>query len=302
MAARIKDWLTKRRTAVLSLLVALATAEFVLVLEQTGQFHSAALLVGVPTFMAILLAVGVKPREHITGAALKWTSVGLLMAMPLFGIWAICILMASPIILSIVVFATRAIHRSRQNKSQLHGFIAIPLLLILSLEGTTELTTFDRREVVTVSKTVAASAHAIEQQLASELMFDRPLPFFLRLFPEIVGARGAGIEIGDRRVVRLVEKGSPRPIVGDVVFEVAERHGNFVRFVPIQDNTLVGRWLTWRYSEVTWQRIDAQHTRVTWTLGFERDLDPFWYFRPLERYGVRKAAEALIENVATPRN
>ncbi len=37
-------------------------------------------------------------------------------------------------------------------------------------------------------------------------------------------------------------------------------------------------------------------------MAFERRLDPYWYFGPLERFGVSKAAEALIDNVATPCN
>src|SRR5207237_9436479 len=59
-------------------------------------------------------------------------------------------------------------------------------------------------------------------------------------------------------------------------------------------------WLTWRSSEVRWNAVDADHTKVSWTLNFRRDLDPAWYFRPWERYAVHLAAEYLIENNATP--
>jgi len=39
---------------------------------------------------------------------------------------------------------------------------------------------------------------------------------------------------------------------------------------------------------------------VTWTLDYERGLDPAWYFGPWERYATRLAAGYLIDAVATP--
>jgi hypothetical protein len=39
---------------------------------------------------------------------------------------------------------------------------------------------------------------------------------------------------------------------------------------------------------------------VTWTLSYRRRLDPAFYFAPLERYGVRLAADYLIATLATP--
>ncbi len=59
-------------------------------------------------------------------------------------------------------------------------------------------------------------------------------------------------------------------------------------------------FLTWQSSEVEWHAIDAQTTRVTWSVRYRRDLDPAWYFGPMERYAVRLAAGYLIDSVATP--
>jgi len=59
-------------------------------------------------------------------------------------------------------------------------------------------------------------------------------------------------------------------------------------------------FLDWRESIVAWEPIDAQTTKVMWTLNYRRGLDPAWYFGPMERYAVRLAAGYLIETVATP--
>ncbi len=284
-------------------LMGIVVGEFVLILETTGEFHTAALYVGVPTFIAaLIIMLGAKTASGPTGRVLKWTAVALLLSMPLFGVGAVCVLMASPIIFAVAALTGLAGEGYRKNKRKLRLSIIFPALAILSIEGTTEFTTMDRFEVVSVERIVPASAEAVEDRLAAEASFDQPLPLFLRLFPKVIYAGGAGLDPGDRRSVRLVGKRFYEIVDGNLVFEVAVRESNRVRFVPVQDTTMIAHWLTWRYSEVAWQPVDDQHTRVTWTLAFQRELDPFWYFAPLERYGVSMAAEALIDNVATPRN
>jgi len=68
----------------------------------------------------------------------------------------------------------------------------------------------------------------------------------------------------------------------------------------VSDSSKVAHWLDWKSSEVDWTAVDAEHTRVNWTLHFERRLDPAWYFRPWERYATHLAAEYLIRVNATP--
>ena len=52
-------------------------------------------------------------------------------------------------------------------------------------------------------------------------------------------------------------------------------------------------------SEFTF-RPQGDRTQVTWTLAYERALDPAWYFGPWERYATRLAAGYLIDAVARP--
>jgi hypothetical protein len=52
---------------------------------------------------------------------------------------------------------------------------------------------------------------------------------------------------------------------------------------------------------VTYTAVDAEHTRVTWRIAFERQLDPYWYFAPWEQFAVGEAAGYLITANATPR-
>jgi hypothetical protein len=87
---------------------------------------------------------------------------------------------------------------------------------------------------------------------------------------------------------------------GDLVMRVTDSRRGYVRFATVSDGSKLTQWLLWKSSEVRWSAIDRDHTEVTWTIEFDRQLDPAWYFTPWERYAVGKAAAFLIEANATP--
>ena len=67
---------------------------------------------------------------------------------------------------------------------------------------------------------------------------------------------------------------------------VADSRTGYVRFETISDSSKLLQWVCWRSSEVTYTAVDATHTKVTWRISFDRQLDPYWYFGPLERLAV----------------
>jgi hypothetical protein len=51
---------------------------------------------------------------------------------------------------------------------------------------------------------------------------------------------------------------------------------------------------------VSWTDVGDGHTRVRWSLTYERRLDPAWYFGPWEALVTTLAADYLIQSAATP--
>ena len=101
----------------------------------------------------------------------------------------------------------------------------------------------------------------------------------------------------DQRVVRFSsDTGSKEGLT----FEIAERSENSVRFRAVSDTSKIAHWLEWEEAEVSWLGQTNGHTLVTWTLRYQRRLDPAWYFGPLERYAVGLTANYLIDTMATP--
>jgi hypothetical protein len=82
---------------------------------------------------------------------------------------------------------------------------------------------------------------------------------------------------------------------------VTEHRPGYVRFQSVSDGSKLTQWIAWQSSEVEWRQMDEAHTQVMWRVHFERQLDPAWYFAPLERAAVYQAARYLIQANAAPR-
>jgi hypothetical protein len=136
----------------------------------------------------------------------------------------------------------------------------------------------------------------VERALAQRPVYDAPLPPFLRMkFPLPASTSGEGLSLGDARTIHFAG-GEGKP--GDLTMRVTERNPSSVTFTAESDTSHIAHWLTWRTSNVAWRAAGPGRTEVTWTIVYDRELDPAWYFAPWERYAVRLAAEVLIENVA----
>jgi hypothetical protein len=260
-------------------------------LEQT-----AALFVGIPTVLAILLAMTPKAKT-VTGGIMKGLTLALLLSGPLLGEGFICIVMASPIFFIVGILVAVIVDWIREERHATLSCLVL-ILLPMSIEGTSPKLSFNREETVQASEVVAASEADVRTALSQSPRTDLSLPVYLRLgFPRPTEAWGNGLEVGAVRTIHFAG-GEGRP--GELRLTVRESHAGYVRFDVVSDTSKISHWLDWESSEVNWTAIDAQHTRVNWSLHFQRRLDPAWYFRPWERYATRLAADYLIRANATP--
>jgi hypothetical protein len=260
-------------------------------LEQT-----AALFVGIPSLLAILLAMTPKAKT-IKGGVMKGLTLALLLSGPLLGEGFICILMASPIFFIVGILVAAIVDWNREKRQTTLSCLVL-ILLPLSIEGTSPKLSFNREETVQASEVVPASEQQVRAALSHSPRTAMSLPIYLRMgFPRPIEARGQGLELGACRTIHFAG-GEGRP--GDLRLKVTESRPGYVRFDAVSDSSKIAHWLDWKSSEVDWTALDAQHTRVNWTLHFERRLDPAWYFRRWERYATHLAAAYLIRANATP--
>jgi hypothetical protein len=263
----------------------------IIVLGQKEQ--TALMFIGLPTAMAILLTF--LPRaKSATGMIMKGISLFLLIMGILFIEGFICILMAAPFFYSIGfivgIFADKA--RARREFDKRFKVLVLPALILMSLEGLTGALSFPRDEAVTVSRDVALAPAAAREQLARGPWFVwTQLPLYLKIgFPYPQEIQGTGLEVNDTWKIRFAG-GEGKP--GDLLARVVESDADHLLVERVSDGSHISHWLDWREAE--WKIEPHENgSKVTLTMRYRRLLDPAWYFKPLERYGVRKAGEYFL--------
>jgi hypothetical protein len=269
--------------------------------------QTSALFIGIPGMLAIVVVLIVSPGSSV-GVAMKATTVALLVSMIFLHEGALCVLMAAPLFYGIAGLVGHAADTSRRARTTGTQYLSGAVLLalpLMSLEGVTERTTLNRHESVTESRIVDAPSDAVGRALFASPRFDRERPPYLRSgFPSAIATRIDRDANGTRWVIRmrggemLITGMEPR--AGDLVLALEEARPGMLRWRAVSDSSHMTHFLDWRESIVRWETIDEHTTRVTWTVTYDRRLDPSWYFGPMERYAMRLAAGYLIESVATP--
>ena len=286
------------RFFVIALAIAFSVGAFLYrLLRHMHLGQSAAMFLGVPAVLAILVALTPRSRT-VTGGIVKGITLALLIIAPLLGEGYLCILFAAPLFYIVGIVIGLLVDWLRTRRPTTLGCVAI-VLLPMCMEGVFPQLTFDREQTVSVSRVVPASAAEVEAALSLSPRIARPLPPYLGIgFPRPLAAWGSGLAEGATRTIHF--SGAEGDPPGDLVMRVTGRGRNSVRFETVSDESKLTQWLRWESSDVAWVPIDSGRTLVTWKVTFSRQLDPAWYFVPWERVTVREAARYLIMANAEP--
>src|SRR6058998_738818 len=139
--------MTQRRTArvmiiALTLLMAAGSLGYRWLVEHRLE-QTSAMFVGLPAILAVAIAMLPQPKSA-TGLILKVLSLCLLMSAILFGEGAICILMAAPLVLGIGALVGLARDRAQRRRGV--PLMALPLIVLMGVEGTAPQLSFPRQE------------------------------------------------------------------------------------------------------------------------------------------------------------
>lgn len=259
-----------------------------------GLGHTSLMFIGIPGILAVLLALAPRAKS-VTGGLMKGITLALLMLAPLLGEGFLCILFAAPLFYLVGLIVGLLLDWDKRRSGSTVGCIAL-VLVPLSLEGVVPALTPARQETVAATALVEATPDAVRSALAQPLRIDERLPRALSIgFPRPLAASGAGLAIGDLRVIHF--SGAEGHPPGDLTLRVASVSVNHVHFDVVSDTSKLQQWIAWRAADIAFAPAsagDTTHTLVTWKLSFDRQLDPSWYFRPVERAAAGEAARFLI--------
>ena len=290
--------MTRQQGALLTIIVALfggAILYQLLVFRQLER--SSALFIGIPAILSILIVLTARTKT-VTGGIFIAITLALLLVAPIIREGYVCILMASPLFYGVAALIGFAIDHSKDKRNTTLSCLAL-VLLPMCCEGVVPALTFHRGASAQVTRMVNAPISAVEATLSVSPRIRTKLPTFLNIgFPRPLEAHGQGLGPGNLRIIHF--SGAEGHPPGDLVMRVAAHREGYVRFETVSDNSKLTHWLLWDASEITWRAVDSSHTEITWRVLYQRQLDPAWYFAPLEQWAVHDAAGFLIDANATP--
>ena len=282
------------RTILITLATVVSACVLYLLLDKLELKHSAALFIGIPVYISIVLAASTGTR-HLTLKVLLGLSAGLIASFLYLNEGSFCVPMTAPLfLLSGLVISYSFIHLKKSSYSQTAYFIPVLLLMLLALEGTSSFTSANRNELISITKESSLSPKQIKHALTQTRQF-KQLPVLLSWgFPQPQSVTGSGSNTGDIRSIYF-SGGEGEP--GTTTFTVSHTDKNSIEYSLLTDESHISHWLEWETSKVSWKMLESGNTLISWDITYKRKLDPSWYFAPLQNYAVKLVAESLIDNM-----
>ncbi|MDE3724383.1 hypothetical protein PWG71_23575 [Nocardiopsis sp. N85] len=270
-------------------------------LDQTALFY-----LGLPTAIALLVVFTARPKSG-TGVSMAALTVVLAMAALLLGEGMVCLIIAAPLLYGMIAIVSGiASLIARGGRGSQQALFAVPLLFVLTLEGVAGITFLPRADQGEGSVFVDAAPVDVASALAAPPAYGPFEAPFLRAvpFPEPVAATGTGLAVGDTRAVEFTPRttfqiGSeptPRHLDLEIVESEVRADGGRVVFEVAEDATFA-RWMDMHRATATWT-AEADGTRMTWTIDYDRTYEPSWYFGPIQAYATDLAAGYLADTFA----
>ncbi len=306
--ARLDEKYGRKRVTALGLLAIAGLASLTIkLLIRHDISHTAMLYLAVPYLIAIQITALRPYREHdkwwrkYASHAVSALVVFLGSSVVLFEGF-ICVLFFAPIYFLFITIAFIAgwLSTLRPDRGGRTYVTAIPLLVaLLSLEGTSELTTFDRRYSATATDTTTLSPDELLENLARP--FDLPAgdDWMLGLFPMPWLIEAGSLEVGD---VHRVHMRYHRWFVtntheGVIELRIDAAGPERVAATFLNDTSYLSTYVNLIGSEIRFVADANDATRIELTVSYERCLDPAWYFGPIQRHAIEAMAAHLIQEI-----
>ncbi len=296
----------ERRVVALGLLAIAGIASIAIqLLIRTNYDHSALLYLAVPYVVAVLITL-LRPYDksqywwqQYLSHALSALVVFLGSSVLLFEGF-LCVLFFMPIYFVGVTLAFLAhwVGISWDNRRGKTYANAIPLLIAtLAVEGTTEHTTVDRSNVATAEVLTNLSSEELLSNLAQPFALPPSNDWMLGIFPMPYDIQAGTLNVGDVHRAKLRYK---RWFVtnvhnGEIAIRIDSVESDRVTASFIKDTSYFSNYLTLTGSDIRFAATEQGTTKVTLSIAYERELDPAWYFQPIQQYAVAAMAEHLVQ-------
>ena len=310
---RWDDWLNglqerfgQRRVITLGVLIVVGFSSLIIqILIRQGLGHSALLYLAVPYCVAVLITL-FRPYKTQDEWWQQYVSHSVTALVVFLGSSAvlmegfICILFFMPIYFFGVTLAFIASWvRVNRSKSKTYASVVPLLIAFLSIEGTSDVTTFERQNRVISTATTTVPHEVLLQNLASPFALPDSNDWMLGLFPMPHAIEAGSLEAGD---VHRVHTRYHRWFVtntheGVIELRIDSVTPERIKTSFLQDTSYFSSYVKLNGTEIRFAPKPNGLTHISLTVDYERRLDPAWYFHPVQQYAMQAMASHLIEEV-----
>lgn len=266
-----------------------------------SELHASALLyVGLPYLGALTIVLLRPPKSdarwwHAYRNSTLTSLVVLLGSSVVLFEGFVCVVMFLPIYFLVVSIAFVGAWWSNcgQGKGGKTLGVLLPVMaLSSSFEGTTETLSAERNAQADASRIVAQPPEQIMANLLLPIDLDVDRGWLLSIFPMPYRVDAESLERGavHRMHTRYHRWFVTNTHEGEVHLQIVDFEPTRPRTRVVHDTSFFATYLTQISSELTL-------TPTVRPLDYRRNLDPAWYFRPLQQFAMREMAALFIDKV-----
>jgi len=216
----------------------------------------------------------------------------------------ICVIMAAPIYIFFALLAIFATPNKqdpdRFKQSDVFRMSIVPLaVIIISVEGLNESTSFPREESITRTHILNLTQEQIHANLARPVHLEEGRSKFLSLFPLPERIDAPAFAQGETHTAFFTYRrwGFTNVHRGETRIQMKTVQPFLVETEVTKNTSYFSHYMTIHGTKIEIQPLANGITRVDLTISYRRTLDPAWYFGPLQRRAIGESADYLLKNI-----
>ena len=216
----------------------------------------------------------------------------------------ICVIMAAPIYIFFALLAIAATPNKpdpdRFKQSDVFRMSVVPLIvLIISVEGLTESTSFPREESITRTHIMTLTPEQIHANLAKPVHLEEGRSKFLSLFPLPDYVDAPAFAQGKTHTAYFTYRrwGFTNVHRGETRIHMKTVQPLLVETEVTKNTSYFSHYMTVHGTKIEMLPQADGTTRVNLTITYRRTLDPAWYFGPLQRRAIGESADYILTNI-----
>ena len=270
--------------------------------------HSALFYLAVPFTISMLIGLLTSPPSGQTLGAeyLRELRTGMIFMLGTSAFLFegfLCVLFVIPIYLIALtagfLFKTLWLRHKNNRSGRLKASLIPLVVAVMAVEGLSPSTSLERQNSVTQSLVINAPIETLKANMARAIDLPTKRPLYLSIFPLPVDAQAGSLSPGDIHKLSFLYKRwfFTNTHSGEFHLRIDEVGHRHVKTSVVKNTSYFEKYLSIQGTRVTFtERSDGQ-TEVNLTVNYERKLDPFWYFGPLQTLAVEQSADYLIKNI-----